>query len=216
MANRRLHLAVRDRAWRPGESGPSRKRGSVMVEFALVFVLFLVVLLTLMEFARGMWTYVSGRISKEGEVDHFAVEVPGDHELHFEMVSSGAGFDPGITVFEPSGSWLDAHRLIRLAGADAYGNNGVNLGQVSTANLNHRFKQRGRYIVAAGALLGLGGPDFSYQLRIVESAKQAVSPGKQGARPSGHMASPRSGRSEDFPVASSRTACGNFGPGPSV
>ena len=123
---------------------------------------------------------VSGRISKEGEVDHFAVEVPGDHELHFEMVSSGAGFDPGITVFEPSGSWLDAHRLIRLAGADAYGNNGVNLGQVSTANLNHRFKKGGRYIVAAGALLGLGGSDFSYQLRIVESAKQAVSPWKQG------------------------------------
>ena len=30
-----------------------------MVEFALVFVLFLVVLLTLMEFARGMWTYVT-------------------------------------------------------------------------------------------------------------------------------------------------------------
>ncbi len=59
MANRRLHLAMRDRAWRPGEGGPSRKRGSAMVEFALVFVLFLVVLLTLMEFARGMWTYVT-------------------------------------------------------------------------------------------------------------------------------------------------------------
>ena len=59
MANRRLHLAMRDRAWRPGECGPSRKRGSAMVEFALVFVLFLVVLLTLMEFARGMWTYVT-------------------------------------------------------------------------------------------------------------------------------------------------------------
>ena len=59
MVNRRLHLALRDRAWRPDESGPGRKRGSAMVEFALVFVLFLVVLLTLMEFARGMWTYVT-------------------------------------------------------------------------------------------------------------------------------------------------------------
>ena len=122
---------------------------------------------------------VSGRISKEGEVDHFALEVPGDRELHFEMVSSGAGFDPGITVFEPSGSWLDAHRLVRLADADAYGDNALKLGQVSAAGLNHRFKKRGRYIVAAAALLGLGGPDFSYQLRIAESAKQAVSPWKQ-------------------------------------
>ena len=59
MANRRLHLAMRDRAWRPGEGGPCRKRGSAMVEFTLVFMLFLVVLLTLMEFARGMWTYVT-------------------------------------------------------------------------------------------------------------------------------------------------------------
>ncbi len=59
MANSRLHLAMRDRVWRPGEGGPGRKRGSAMVEFALVFVLFLVVLLTLMEFARGMWTYVT-------------------------------------------------------------------------------------------------------------------------------------------------------------
>ncbi len=59
MANRRLHLAMRDRAWRPGEGGPGRKRGSAMVEFTLVFMLFLVVLLTLMEFARGMWTYVT-------------------------------------------------------------------------------------------------------------------------------------------------------------
>ncbi len=124
---------------------------------------------------------VSGRISKEGEVDHFAVEVPGDREFHFEMVSSGAGFDPGITVFDPSGSWLDAHRLVRLADADVYSNNNVNLvGPVSAASLNHRFRKRGRYIVAAAALLGLGGPDFSYQLRIVESAKQAVSPWKPG------------------------------------
>ena len=59
MANRRLHLAVRDRAWHPGEGGPGRRRGSAMVEFALVFVLFFVVLLALMEFARGMWTYVT-------------------------------------------------------------------------------------------------------------------------------------------------------------
>ena len=124
---------------------------------------------------------ISGRISKEGEVDHFAAEVPGNRELHFEMVSSGAGFDPGITVFEPSGSWLDAHRLIRLADTNAYSNNNANLGQVSTANLNHRFKKPGRYIVAAEALLGLGGADFSYQLRIAESAKQTVSPWKQGS-----------------------------------
>ena len=36
-----------------------RRRGSVIVEFALVFMLYLVVVLGLMEFGRCMWTYAT-------------------------------------------------------------------------------------------------------------------------------------------------------------
>ena len=36
-----------------------RRRGAVIVEFTLVFMLFLVVVVTLMEFGRAMWTYAT-------------------------------------------------------------------------------------------------------------------------------------------------------------
>ncbi len=36
-----------------------RRRGSIIVEFALIFMLFLVVVLGLMEFGRCMWTYAT-------------------------------------------------------------------------------------------------------------------------------------------------------------
>ena len=35
------------------------QRGSTIVEFSLVFILFIVVLMTLMELGRGMWTYAT-------------------------------------------------------------------------------------------------------------------------------------------------------------
>ena len=53
------YTVARSRA-RQGPLGcRNRRRGTVMVEFTLVFMLFFVVLLTLMEMARGMWTYVT-------------------------------------------------------------------------------------------------------------------------------------------------------------
>lgn len=36
-----------------------RRRGAVIVEFSLVFILFIVVVMTLMEFGRAMWTYAT-------------------------------------------------------------------------------------------------------------------------------------------------------------
>ena len=39
--------------------GDTRRRGNAIVEFALVFVLFFIVLLTMMELGRGMWVYAT-------------------------------------------------------------------------------------------------------------------------------------------------------------
>ena len=36
-----------------------RRRGTAIVEFTLVFMLFFVVLLTMIEMARGFWTYAT-------------------------------------------------------------------------------------------------------------------------------------------------------------
>ena len=97
MANRRLHLAMRDRAWRPGEGGPGRKRGSAMVEFTLVFMLFLVVLLTLMEFARGMWTYVTvAQVARQAGaylMVHGTMDRPTVAELTAVVTNAATGLD---------------------------------------------------------------------------------------------------------------------------
>ena len=42
-----------------GKRGGGRRRGNVIIEFALVFVLFFIVLLTMMELGRGMWVYAT-------------------------------------------------------------------------------------------------------------------------------------------------------------
>ena len=39
--------------------GNARRRGNAIVEFAFVFILFFIVLLTMMELGRGMWVYAS-------------------------------------------------------------------------------------------------------------------------------------------------------------
>ncbi len=39
--------------------GKKRRRGATVVEFSLVFMLFLVVITALIEFSRVMWTYAT-------------------------------------------------------------------------------------------------------------------------------------------------------------
>lgn len=118
---------------------------------------------------------VNGRVSKEGEVDYFPVEVSARNELSFEVDSVGRNFDPIITLFEPAGSWFDSQRLIRLAYNDDAGprspsNDDATPRLAPTAHLTYRFTKAGRYVVAVGAFVGMGGPDFSYCLRIFESS----------------------------------------------
>jgi len=115
-------------------------------------------------FQRVDWpAMVAGRISKEGEVDYYAVEVPGGRDLLFEVDSLGGSLDPVVTLFEPSGSWLNSDRLTRLAFNDDASNR-------SAAALSYHFRKSGRYVVGVAAFVGLGGPDFSYQLHIASSS----------------------------------------------
>lgn len=113
---------------------------------------------------------VAGRVGKEGEVDYFGFSVSAGRELRFEVDSAGSGFDPELTLFEPSGSWFDQDGLTRLA----Y-NDDASPRQASTAALTYRFNKSGRYVVAVGAFTGLGGPDLSYRLRIAEDEEKEKS-----------------------------------------
>jgi len=114
------------------------------------------------------WPVVlAGKISNEGEVDYFSIEVPAGRELLFEVDSLGGRLDPVISLSEPTGSWFNSERMTRLAFEDTAGG-----GMPATASVNYRFKQPGRYVVAVRDFLGMGGADYSYQLRVADGSAQ--------------------------------------------
>ena len=57
---------------------------------------------------------ISGRLTQPGETDAYWLEIADSATLTFEAVSRAAGFDPAVTLYEPSGSWFDARRLNRI------------------------------------------------------------------------------------------------------
>jgi len=67
----------------------------------------------------------NGRIGRRGESDFYAFDVTAGQTLTFEAISglssigaaggNAVGFDPSISIFEPSGSWFDPKRINRVA-----------------------------------------------------------------------------------------------------
>ena len=115
------------------------------------------------EYQQVSWpAVVNGRISKDGEMDYYAVEVNAGTDLLFEVDSLGGSLDPTLTLFEPSMSWLSSDRLVQLAFSDDVANRPM-------AVIPYRFGKSGRYVVAVGAFVGIGNPDSSYRLSISRS-----------------------------------------------
>ena len=112
---------------------------------------------------------VSGKISKEGKTDYFAFQAEPGEELFFEVVGAG-NFDPQLSLYEPGGSWFDPRALRRLAFNDEPNTASKNLSPA----LAYRFDRKGLFLSSVGSFLGRGGPDCSYQLRIVPAALRGV------------------------------------------
>jgi hypothetical protein len=116
----------------------------------------------------------NGRISKRGESDYYSLDVRAGQTLTFEAISglpsigaaggNAAGFDPSLTLYEPSGSWFDPKRVNRIAFNDEPL---WVLGQLTDAYLVHKFDKAGRYLLRVEAFSGQGGPDYGYQLKIL-------------------------------------------------
>ncbi|MBI1786240.1 MAG: hypothetical protein HYR60_01650 [Acidobacteria bacterium] len=110
---------------------------------------------------------VNGRIGRKGETDDFWVKVREGQTLTMEAAAFDKSFDPSVMLLEPSGSWFDPKRLNRIA----FNDEPLYYPELSTdARLTHRFEKAGRYCVRVSAFSGQGGPDYAYQLRIVEGA----------------------------------------------
>ena len=112
---------------------------------------------------------VNGRIAAKGEVDYYQFEADAGEELLFEVYAGTAAMDPTVTLFAPTGSWLNPERLTRLA----YNNEPVHFpGYSNESRLTYRFDKAGRYLLRVESFLGAGSADHVYQLRVspVDSA----------------------------------------------
>ena len=116
----------------------------------------------------------TGLIGRKGETDFYAFEARRGETMTFQIASGlpslGAaggnanGFDPSLAIYEPSGSWFDPKRLNRIAFNDEPL---WVLGRLTDAWLVHRFEKSGRFFLHVEAFSGQGGPDYSYQLKIL-------------------------------------------------
>jgi len=110
---------------------------------------------------------VNGRISQKGETDRYVFNAEKGERLRFEVLTGVRGWptsppsSPLLTLYEPTSSWLDPKRLVRLAINDE--------SIFYVPQLTYRFEKSGRYIIEVGAVNGQGGPNYSYQLRIADA-----------------------------------------------
>jgi hypothetical protein len=112
---------------------------------------------------------VSGTISRGGQADYFAFQAEPGKELFLEVLAAEK-FDPQISLYQPGGSWFDPRALRRLAFNDEPNTASKNLSPV----LTYRFDRKGPFLASVSSFLGRGGPDCSYQLRIVPAALRGV------------------------------------------
>ena len=118
---------------------------------------------------------INGGLSKIGEVDYFSFQAHKGQELLFEAHSGSGILDPQLTLYEPSGSWFDPNQLTRLA----FNDEAVSHSPISSAGLTFRFSKKGRYLVRVSEFQGHGGPEYFYQLRVVDARRSDSSPAEE-------------------------------------
>lgn len=154
----------------------------------------------------------TGLIGRRGESDYYAFEAKAGETFTFQVLSGlpslGApggnanGFDPSISIYEPSGSWFDSGRVNRIAFNDEPL---WVLGRPTDAYLKHSFENSGRYLLRLDAFSGQGGPDYSYQLRIFRGpVEQERLSGKADWEERGYQRPLRSNRLNELAVRGGR------------
>jgi hypothetical protein len=123
----------------------------------------------------------AGRLSRRGEADFYSIDAKAGQTFTFAVLSglphtavfgsaaTIANFDPSIAIYEPAGSWLNPRRLNRIAYNDEPS---WVFGKGTDAHLVHRFQRDGKYFIRVEAFAGQGGPDYSYQLRVLPGEVQ--------------------------------------------
>ena len=99
---------------------------------------------------------LNGKLSRNGEVDFYSFEASRGNKLVIRALSNTTvtKFDGvRLTLYKEGGSWFDPERPDRLLFSPQ-------------ARITHLCRDSGRYLVEVNSSLGVGGPDFFYQLRV--------------------------------------------------
>ncbi|MBL8215817.1 MAG: hypothetical protein JNK87_34160 [Bryobacterales bacterium] len=110
---------------------------------------------------------VSGKLTGAGELDYYAFDAKQGETLRFDGLSSGTGLDPGLTLYELTGSWFKQDRLTELAFNDE---DVWYPGLPAHARITYKFAKSGRYLIRVSGFLGEGRPDYLYQLSVRRDA----------------------------------------------
>lgn len=109
---------------------------------------------------------VFGRIGEAGEADYYSFDAAEGQEIAFEVVMT-QGFEPRLSLYRATGSWLDPDRPIRVLFQEERASDMVPV----RSRLTYQVLQGGPYALEVSSLFGKGSPDCSYQLRIAPSAE---------------------------------------------
>ena len=110
-------------------------------------------------------TLLNGKLSRNGEVDFYSFRASSGDRLDIQALSNTTvtKFDGvRLTLYKEGGSWFDPERPERLLFSPQ-------------SRITHLCRESGRYLVEVSSNLGVGGPDFFYQLRV--TASEAAGPG---------------------------------------
>ena len=109
---------------------------------------------------------LNGRISRNAEVDTYAVEVAAGEDLSFQLFSPAETYRPILRLYREEGSWLQEDKPAELE----FSHKGSY--RASRAKRwRHRFNRAGRYLIGVGSVYGKAAPEFVYQLRIVPTGR---------------------------------------------
>ena len=149
---------------------------------------------------------VNGRISEPGELDFYEFKVGTNQRLALEVLTGAGPLEgaptlynqPHLILFESSGSWFDPQGLSRVEAGRASTYRFFSDHSVFLPRLTHQFRRPGRYVAQVGTLQGRGGPDYSYQLRIVPVGGEANPHGQWFPGDPAHAAGPTDWQERNF------------------
>ena len=133
---------------------------------------------------------LNGKIGEKSEVDHYRITAHEDEHLLFEVrTASGLLLTapqvfraPQLALYEPSGSWFNPQRPRPLECDDeslfwVFPKGPFYYSSHYLPRLSRRFERTGRYLIEVRGFEGYGGPDHTYQLRMV-AVRGSTVPGK--------------------------------------